>query len=541
MRILVVGHRNPDTDSIVSAIALAELLKRMGMDAEARRAGDLQPETRIVLEKTRLPVPQYLADVRTRARDIMTSDVLYVKRGEPIKKAVDLIVSRGIRSVPVVDEYMRVVGLFSTESFARSFMNELYAMRLTLTCTPLKNFVEVSGGIVLAESPTGFIEGRVFVVAMSMDSVEKRLNELRGGIVVVGDRVDAISRLIDSGVSAIIVTGGYIPPQDVIEKARSKGVALVSSPHDTYTTLRLLDLSQPVEKFAEEAVTVSEHTHVDELRHHMLRGVRTLVVVDDEGRLKGIVTRSDLVKGYRKRVALVDHNEFSQSIEGVEEAEIVAVVDHHRVSGDVKTTKPILFRIEPLGSTATIIWRIAREMGIELPKPVVEAMIYALLSDTLMLKGPTTTDIDRSAFSEMCRYVGISQNDAFEFMRIAMAANEPTNPVDVVTRDLKVFEHRGIRFGIAQILTANPSTYLSMIDRIREVMKSVANEKRLEALMLMITDYIEQTSYVLAVGKVELFEKALRIDLSKGIAELKGVTSRKSQVLPKILSYLETL
>ena len=345
---------------------------------------------------------------------------------------------------------------------------------------------------------------------------------------------------MDFGVSALIVTGGNEPPRHIAEKARERGITLIVSPHDTYTTLRLLDLSQPVERFSEPGVTIFEGSTLSELRDLMVKkGARSVVVVDELGKLRGIVTRSDLVKDYRKKVALVDHNEFSQSVEGIEEAHIVAVVDHHRVSGDIETHSPILYRIEPLGSTNTIVWKIAREHGIEISKNIAEAMLYAILSDTLLLKSPTMTDIDRHVASEIAKYVGIDLNYAFDFMRLAMAANEPSNPLDIVTRDLKEFEFRGIRFGIAQIFTTNPSRYLAMIPKLRNVMEEIHRSKSLKLLALMITDIVEERSYMIAVGQIDIVERALNVDLSQGYAELRGVTSRKSQVLPKILNLLE--
>ena len=539
-KVVVVGHRNPDTDAVVSAISFSYILRALGYDAEPRVVDEIQPETRVVLEKTRLDMPRVIDDVRVRVRDVMSSSVLYVYSGEPVKKAIDILVSRSIRSVPIVDRELRVVGILSVESFARRFLEELSSLRLTLSRVSIRSFVEISGSRVVVGSLDGYLSGRVYVAAMSLESVAARRKDLEGGILVVGDRLDVIDMVMDFGISAIVVTGGRDLPQHIVEKGRRLGISILISPHDTYTTLRLLDLSQPVEMFAEPAVTILESSTLSELRELMVRkGARSVVVVDELGRLRGIVTRSDLVKDCRKRVALVDHNEFSQSVPGIEEARIVAVVDHHRVSGDVETHSPILYRVEPVGSTNTIIWRMSRELNVEIPKNVAEAMLYAILSDTLLLRSSTTTDIDRSVANEIARYVGIDLSQAMEFMRIAMAANEPTNPRDIVVRDLKEYEFKGIRFGIAQVFTTNPGRYMAMVDRLSSTAKSIASEKGLEMLMLMVTDVVEGNSYVMAVGRTDIAEQALGIDLSKGFAELKGVTSRKSQVLPKILSFLE--
>ncbi len=541
MEVIVVGHRNPDTDSIVSAIAFAEMLKRRGYRAVAARAGPIQPETRIVLEKTGLSVPTLVEDVRPRARDVMTRDVKFVRVGQPVKFAIDTLVSLGVRSLPVVDELRRVVGLFSVESFARRFAEELASMRLTLEGVPLRNFVEVSGGRVLVGSEGGELSGRVYVAAMGIDDIFKRGDELKGNIVVVGSREDVVDRVIDIGVKAVVLTGGYTPSEGVLEKARRVGVTIVSSPYDTYTTLRLLDLSQPVERFSEPAIRVHEDSLLSEVRDAMVRGgARAVVVVDDVGRLVGVITRSDLVKDSRKRVALVDHNEFSQSVEGVEEAEIIAVVDHHRLSGDVETHRPVFFRVEPVGSTCTILWRMAREEGIEIDRSLAEAMLYAVLSDTLLFRSSTTTPLDKAVAEEMARVAGVDVSTAMEFMRLAMAANEPSDPWEIVTRDLKVFEIGGRRFGIAQVFTTRPENYLAMAVGLREVMERVRRERSLEFLVLMVTDYIEGRSFITAVGRAEAVERAFGGGVSRNFVELKGVTSRKKDVLPRILEAIET-
>lgn len=543
MKVMVLGHRNPDTDAIVSAISFSYILRSLGYEAVAGRVGDIQPETRIVLEKTGLDVPELVEDVKPRVRDVMTPNPISVRLGEPVKKAIDILVSKAIRSVPIVDGDNKVYGLFSTESFARYFLNELISLRLTLREVPVRNFLEISNSRLVVGSSNSVLSGRVYVAAWSLQAIEKRLTEdIRGQILVVGDREDVQIKAIESGISALIVTGGFEVSPSVVEKAMKNNVKLIISPYDTYTTLRLLDLSQPVEYFAEKPRTVTEDSLVKDVARVMVNeGVRTVLVVDSIGRLRGIVTRRDLVRDYRKRVALVDHNEFSQSVEGIEESAVIAVVDHHRVSGDVKTLDPIIFRVEPLGSTNTIIWAMSRELGLSIPKNVAEAMLYAILSDTLLLKSPTTTAIDRAVANEIAEYVGLTLDQAIEFMRIAMAANEPSDPRVIVARDLKIFDVGGISFGIAQTFTTRVGNYISMVDRIKHAMDEVLREKGLRFLVLMITDYIEGNSLIIASGDIKTVEKALETDLSKGYALMQGVTSRKSQVLPKILRYIESM
>jgi len=541
LKVVVVGHRNPDTDAIVSSISFSYILRCLGFNATPYRVGDIQPETKAIIEKVGLGIPEVVEDVRPRARDVMTSNPVVVKVGEPVKKAIDILVARAIRSVPIVDEELKVRGLFSVESFAQSYLKEVTLLRLNLSKVPVKNFLEVSGSKLVVGSKDAELSGKVFVAAWSLKAIEDKIfNEGRDQILVVGDRVDVQLKAVESGISVLIVTGGFDVPQSVVEVAKRFNTVVIVSPYDTYTTLRLLDLSQPVEYFSEKVVSVTEDTYVKDVVDTMVsKGIRTVVVVDSLGRLKGIITRSDLVKDYRKRIALVDHNEFSQSVEGVEESIVVAVVDHHRVSGDVKTLNPIIFRVEPLGSTNTILWLMARELNLSIPKKIAEVMLYAILSDTMLLRSPTTTSIDKFVVKEMASYAEVDIEQAIDFVKSAMALNEPVDPKDVVARDLKVFEFEDIKFGIAQIFTTQPSRYLARVNEIKRVMNELAYEKNLRFLALMITDYIENRSLFFVVGDEKVFIESMNIDLSKGFAELSGVISRKSQVLPKILEYLQ--
>jgi len=542
LKVLVIGHRNPDTDAIIATIAFSHILNSIGYEAQAFRIGNIQPETRVVLEKTRLPIPDLIIDVKPRVSDVMTKNVISINENDPIKKGIDILVEKAIRSLPVVDKNLKVLGLFSVESFAKIFLKELSIARLNLEKVLIENFLKISNSRIITSPSNGYLEGRVYVGAMSAKVIARRSDEIRGQILIVGDREDVHLEAIRAGVSTLIISGGFMPSKQVLAEAEKKGVNIIVSPHDTYTTLRFLDLSQPIRKFSEYPVIITEEAPVSELRELMIRrGTRTIIVTDELNRLKGIVTRSDLVKDYRKKIALVDHNEYSQSVAGIEEAVVVAVVDHHRISGDIKTLNPIIFRVEPLGSSNTILWRIAKEMKINIPKNLAEAMLYAILSDTLLLKSPTTTEIDRNTVKEIVDMLKIDLKDAMSFMRIAMAANEPSNPPEIINRDLKIFESNKTFFGIAQIFTTNPASYISMLNSLKQEMIKELMTRKLNFLVLMITDYIENKSYIMAVGNTAVVENALGIDLSSGYSEMAGVTSRKSQLLPNILRYLEEI
>ncbi len=537
--IYVVGHKTPDLDAVVASIVLAHMMRKCGFNAIQSRAGELNPSIKFVLNHAKIEEPVLITDVRPRVADVMTRDVKYVTVGMPVKHAIDLLISLGVRSAPVVDKHKRVIGIFSTSSFACSMMSELGVMRLTLSGVSIKNIIDVVGCGLLVQGKKSRVSGRVFVASMSAKTIETSY-DLRGNILLVGDREDVQRKAIELGVSLLVITDGKRPSEEVLRIARNKGVIVLLSRYDTYMTARLLDLSRPVKEFSEEAEKVYEDTLVSELKNLMARKlVRSVVVTDEAGRLRGIITRSDLVKDYRKKVALVDHNELSQAIEGVEEADVIAVVDHHRVSGDIVTRSPILFRVEPVGVTCTILWRIAKELNINIPSNLAEVMLYAILTDTLLLKSPTTTEDNKRVVSDILEYVGLNIGDVTDTAKEIMSLDEELDPRIVITKDIKEFTAKGMKFAIAQVFTAKPQKYIQNMGKIKKYMDDVCKQHGYAFLALLITDFIERSSYIVVVGQKDIVEGALGVDLSRGYAYLEGAVSRKAQVVPRIIKVIE--
>lgn len=535
MEVIVVGHRNPDTDSVVSAIALSEFLKLRGYNSMPARAGELNYETVQILNDCRLPIPTLVEDVRPKAIEVASKNVKYVFKGVPVKEAGDLITNANIRSVPVVDENLRVLGIFSVESFSKMYLKDFINIRIKLVDVPLRNIVRVVNCDIVVGELDRLISGHVYVGAMSLKTIRERFS-FKDSIVIVGDREEVLLNAVESKASLIIITGGLKPPENVVMKAKDMGVPIIVSPYDTYTTAKLVDLSRPVELFMSPAEVVSENTLVHEVVNLMsTKLVRSVVVIDSYGRLSGIITKSDLIKDFRKKLALVDHNEVSQAVEGVEEARIVAVVDHHRVSGDIKTREAILFRIEPVGSTSTILWKVLREYNLTLNKSVLKAMLYAVLSDTLLLKSPTTTEDDIRCVSSISTELGVRLGDAVEFIRNLISSGEPKKPEDIVRHDMKVYDEGGYRFAISQVYTVNPDYYLGLKDELLKMINNVASSEGVRLFILLITDYVNNVSHALVVGDYNIVEEAFTAKVVGNYLVLEGMTSRKLQILPKLL------
>lgn len=285
MEVLVIGHKNPDTDSIVSAIALAELLSLKGFKAIPTRAGSLSIETLEILKDCSLQIPTLVDDVRPRAIDVMTKDVKYVFKGTPVKKAVDLINTMGIRSIPVVNEDLKVLGLFSVESFSKTYLRDYINLRVKLVDVPLKNIVDVVNCDVVVGDLSSRVSGHVYVGGMSIETIKSKYS-FKDNIVIVGDRVDVQLHALESRASLLIITGGLRPPKEVVDRAKSLGIPILISPYDTYTTAKLVDLSRPVEVFMDRAEVVSENTLIQDVINLMRsKLVRTVLVVDSYNRL----------------------------------------------------------------------------------------------------------------------------------------------------------------------------------------------------------------------------------------------------------------
>ncbi len=535
MKVIVIGHRNPDVDSVVSAIALSEFLGRIGYSSFPAMAGELSYESAQVLNECGLQPPALIDDVRPKAADIASKNVKYIINGMPVKDAGDTIINSNVRSVPVVDETLRVLGIFSVESFSRVYLRDFINMRVKLVNVPLKNIVRVVNCEVVSGELDRLISGHVYVGAMSLKTIRERFS-FKDSVVIVGDREDVLLNAVESKASLIIVTGGLRPPENVVVVAKDLGIPVVISPYDTYTTAKLVDLSRPVELFMDPAEVVSESVPVHEVIKLMTtKLVRSVVVVDSYGKLSGMITKSDLIKDFRRKVALVDHNEVSQAVDGVDEANIVAVVDHHRISGDIRTKEAILFRIEPVGSTSTILWKILREYNISLSRAVLKAMLYAVLSDTLLLKSPTTTEDDIKCANIISAELGVKLGDALEFIRNTMSLGEPKKPEDIVMHDLKVYDEGGYRLAISQILTVNPDYYLGLRDELLRLLTNIASNEGVKLSILLITDYLDNVSHILAVGDVATVEEAFKVKVINNYAVLEGMTSRKLQILPKLL------
>lgn len=534
--ILVFGHRNPDNDSICSAVAYAHLKNITDPDEVyvAARLGDVPAETRWVFERFGVDLPDAIPHVHTRVRDVMTEEVVSISPEASMLQAGRMMRENDVRALPVVTDDGAVVGLVSQRMLAERYIEETEIAGFAEMPVSIARLARVLDGVVLSGDPAALVSGDVLIGAAEPDTMVSRIKP--GDILIVGDRVRTQPMAIEAGVALLVVTTGVTPPDEVIALARSKGTALIVTEQDTYSTARLIALAHAIGDLMEtDSLIVHPETLLSEAAEDLLSSHhREAVVIDDASRCVGVITRTNIARGIRRRVVLVDHNESSQSAAGIEEATVVEIVDHHRV-GDVQTAGPIMFLNLPVGSTATIVaWRFSM-LDVEMPRPIAGILLAALLTDTVLLKSPTTTELDR----HMCdRLAAVAGEDPVEFgMQVfaARAAAGHVDPEDIVRTDLKEYRIGDVVAAIAQFEAVDIAPMIDGISAIREAMEALRVAKGYDIVVLMLTDIVREGSEIIAVGRVRTVEKSLDVSLDSGSVWMPGVLSRKKQIAARLV------
>ncbi len=533
--ILVFGHRNPDNDSICSAVAYAHLKNRT--DAEnvylPVRLGAVPPETAWVFERFGLDLPEEVGHVKTRVRDVMTEDPVAVDWDDTVLAAGRLMREHGVRALPVVRDGA-VAGIVSAATLAERYVQETEVRGFHASPVRLSSLAEVVGGRIVVGEPDALISGDVLVGAMEPETMRGYLKP--GDVLIVGDRKRTQPLALEAGVACLVVTGGKTPEPVVLEAARSRGAAVVVTPHDTFAAARLADLSRPVHTVLDATVPlVGPEDLVEEIAEDLLASAhREAVVVDGNGALLGVVTRTDLVRGRRRRVVLVDHNETAQSAPGIEQAQVVEVIDHHRI-GDVQTAQPALFLNLPVGATATIVAQRYGELGVEVPEPIAGILLSAILTDTVLLKSPTTTERDVEAAERLAARIGTTPVEFGLEMFDARARAEDEDVEQAVGRDLKEYRVGDAVVAVGQVETVDAAKALERYGDVEAALERVRAQRGYDLLVLMVTDVLKEGSVLCAAGKTRLLERALDARLVDGRVWVDGMLSRKKQLAPLLI------
>jgi manganese-dependent inorganic pyrophosphatase len=536
-RIYVSGHRNPDTDSIASAVGYAELLGRLDPDCEyvPVRLGETNSQTRWVLERSGAREPDFLSHIMLRVRDVMQHDFPVSRHDEPVRQ-VGLTMARHERDVvPVTDDEGALVGVVTERALARRYIRESReTSSLVEAPTRAGAIADMLEGELCVGDPEREVAGRVWVLAMD---VIRHTGIQAGDVVVVGNREEAQKRAVELGAALIVLSNGSRPSDEIRALAQERGTALLISPLDSYVSGRMITLSAPCRALMDGApLTVRPDDLVDDVADAVKDiHYRAAVAVDSSQRPVGLVTRTDLVNPQRRRVVLVDHAELGQSVPGVEEAEIIEILDHHHI-GSIETTIPVRATFDPVGSTATLVVERFRQNGLEPSRATAMLLLGAIMSDTVILNSPTTTRRDHAAVEYFERVLRL---DAREFGREMFEATSDVSHMsaeEVVTRDAKHYELEGGRtLCIAQIETVGTGV-LSRRDELREAMDDIRERRGYVTFALMVTDIVSQGTALLVSGEEARIERALGDTGDDGVIELPGVMSRKKQLAPRLLA-----
>jgi len=536
--ILVIGHKNPDTDAICSAIGYAEFKRRTGMtEAVAARCGDTNDRIDFVLKTFGVPAPKFVADVSPKISDVMQRKILSVRPDSTAAEALRLMDEKNLRLLPVLDEARKCCGLlslFKLSKFLFPAVNRAQNSREVLSS--LSGLAQTLDGKLVVGFDSEREEELILMIgAMGLESFAARLKKFppEKSCVIVGDRWDIQNVAIREGVRVLIVTGGITVEPKTVESAQKKNVSVITSPHDTATTASLCHAAVAVRHVLnEEFLCFRENAPLAAVRAEATSsGYLAFPVLDGAGQTVGILSKTDFLKTVTRKLILVDHNELSQAVQGADEVEIIEIIDHHRL-GTLATQQPILFRNEPVGSTSTIVADCFFRNNVELPRDIAGLLLAGLVADTLNLTSPTTTARDAEILQKLEQ---LSQVNAREFTEKLFASGSllTLKPApQAIATDCKEYAEAGAKFSVAQIEEIGFQQFWKRKDELLAALEVYRDKRSYHFSTLLVTDVATQCSLLLVVGDEKFIKRIDYPRLEPGIYELRHVVSRKKQLLP---------
>ena len=540
--VYVSGHKNPDTDSICSAIAYSYLLNATNKyNAVPVRLGEVNRETEYVLKRFGVEHPVLLKTVKQKVEDLNYDKVTVFSKDLTLKTAWFLLKQQNLKSAPILDEHGQLLGLLSTSNIIEGYMDQWDSEVLKKAKTPVENVIDtLEANVIYLNESLKVVEGDIHIAAMSGSEAKKRIHE-NDVVIVGGDRSDDLEELISVKPSLIVLTGSLTADENVVKKCEEQGISIISTPFNTYQTSQQIVQAIPVEyvMIKGDIKTFSTDDTLDYMKEVMSETrYRGYPVIDLNNRCVGSISRFALLKGLRKKVILVDHNERGQSIPGIEEADILEIVDHHRVA-DIQTVGPLMFRGEPLGSTATIVTKMFDELDVEMPSHIAGLLLGAVVSDTLLFKSPTCTPVDTKIAKKLAKIAGVDiQEFAMEMFKAGTSLVGKTVD-EIFNQDFKKFSFDNLQVGVAQVNSMDIEGFLPYKKDMLDYMNKFAEDNNLEFTLLLLTDIINANSEIFVGGpRPELVEKAFNVQLTECQGTLVGVISRKKQVVPAITAVM---
>ncbi|HEU6448425.1 MAG TPA: putative manganese-dependent inorganic diphosphatase [Verrucomicrobiae bacterium] len=545
--IFVIGHRNPDTDAICSAIGYAEFKRRTGMtEAVAARCGDTNDRIDFVLETFGVPAPRFVADVSPRVADVMQKRVFSVTPDATAAEALSLMDEHNIRILPVLNDQRKCRGLlslFKLSKFLFPAANRLIDSRRVWSS--LENLAKTLGGKIFCGHELSREEDLDMMIgAMKLESFQERLQRYAAEklVVVVGDRWDIQQLAVREGVRVLIVTGGLAVDERVIKDAEQSGVTVISSPHDTSTTTALCRAAVAIRHMInEEFLSFRDDASLNAVQKQAASsGYAAFPVTDEEGRVIGVLSKTDFIKPVARRLILVDHNELSQAVHGADEVEILEILDHHRI-GTLTTPQPILFRNEPVGSTSTIVAGEFLRNHVEMPRPIAGLLLAGLVSDTLNLTSPTTTARDKEILSRLEEISGVNAREFTEKLFASGSLLTLKPAPQAIATDCKEYREDGESFSVAQIEEIGFEQFWKRKDELHVALENYRAAKNFLFSALLVTDVVRQHSLMLVAGAKKFVDKVDYPEPQPGVFELGNVVSRKKQLLPYLTHCLQRM
>lgn len=541
-KVYVVGHKNPDTDSICSAIAYAHLKKQLtGNEYVARRAGQINEETHYVLKKFKVDPPDLLSNVKLQVKDMDIHKMEGVEPNVSIKDTWEKMKEQNVKTLPILKDE-ELVGVISTGDIATSYM-EVYDNRILSSAkTQYRNIVKTLDGTLITGNEHGyFTKGKVTIAASNPDLMEEFIE--KDDLVILGNRYESQSCAMDIDASCLVVCQGAEVSEELIQRAEEQSIVIISTPHDTFTAARLINQSIPVKHFMTKTplVTFQMNDYVEDIKEVMTKKkFRDFPILDRHGRFKGLISRRRFMDVSKKKVILVDHNEKSQAVDGIEEAEIVEIIDHHRL-GSIETMGPVFFRNQPVGCTATIVCQMYEESGVKITPTIAGLLCAAIISDTLLFRSPTCTKVDEKAAKKLSKIAGIDMEQMAGEMFKAGSNLQGKTADEICFQDFKQFTVNDTVFGVGQINSMNKEELAEIREIIEPHLPKVLEEQNLQMIYFMLTDILDESTELICCGNNAKEYIIDAFDLKEGTDKiiLKGVVSRKKQLIPTLVGALQ--
>ena len=540
-KIFVIGHKNPDTDSICSAIAYCDIKNRTSQHQKfiPKRAGQINEETEYVLNRFGVQPPGYLSNIGTQVKDMDIRMSPDADKGMSLKAAWDIMQENSIVSLPIRDKEGALEGLITIGDIAKTYMDTTDSYLLSRARTQYQKIAETIDGEVIEGNPHGyFIKGRVMVGTANPDKMKEYIEE--DDMIIMGDREEDHLQAISQNVSCIIVGLGIQVSENVMKLAHEKDIIIISSPYDTFTIARLINQSIPVRYImkTENLVTFNTEDFTDDIQDVMIKHRhRAFPVINKKGKCIGTISRRNFLDMHKKQVVLVDHNEIDQAVDNIEKADILEIIDHHKL-GTLQTVQPISFRNQPVGCTGTIMYQIYGEQKLEIPPKIAGLLCAAIISDTLMFRSPTCTLQDKMAAGALALIADISIEQFAKEMFRAGSNLKDKSPEEIFYQDYKKFIAEGdICFGVGQISSMDSEELKEIKERLLPFMVSECGRHGVTRVYFMLTDIMTQSTELLFYGEGsrEMAENAFKMEPENDAFYLEGVVSRKKQLIPPLM------